>query len=253
MVPRDLSFRGVAEKLLHALTSIDARVLHTLSCLLRHPGALTMAWTRGTRREYVAPFQLFLIANLIFFMLQALTGTNIFSSPLGSHLQQQDWKQLAQVLLTERLQATGRTLTDYAPVFDRAVVLNAKSLIVLMTMPFALVLPLAFFRERRPFMVHLVFSLHLYTFMLLVFCIALVGAKVSAMFGGGGLDSPLVDTVLSVINLVCCALYLYFAMGTVYGARGIVGAAKAAALALAVGGIVLAYRFALFLITLYGT
>jgi hypothetical protein len=235
------------------LTSIDARVLHTLHCLLRHPGELTLAWARGTRREYVAPFQLFLIANLIFFMLQALTGTNIFSSPLGSHLQQQDWKQLAQVLLTERLQATNRTLTDYAPIFDRAVVLNAKSLIVLMTMPFALVLPLAFFRERRPFMVHLVFSLHLYTFMLLVFCIALVGARVSALVGGGGLDSPLVDIVLSAIILTCCALYLYFAMGKVYGARGIAGAAMAATLAIAVGGIVLAYRFVLFLITLYST
>ena len=81
-MPADLTLRGVSEKLLHALTSIDARVLHTVRCLFSHPGELTLAWTRGTRREYVAPFQIFLIANVIFFGLQLVTATNIFSSPL---------------------------------------------------------------------------------------------------------------------------------------------------------------------------
>ena len=67
--PRDLTLRGVAEKALHALTSIDARVARSAAELLRRPGELTLAWTRGVRRPYVAPFQLFLIANVIFFAL----------------------------------------------------------------------------------------------------------------------------------------------------------------------------------------
>jgi hypothetical protein len=144
-------------------------------------------------------------------------------------------------------------LERYAPIFDRAVVLNAKSLILLMTMPFALLLPLAFFRERRPFVTHLAFSLHLYTFLLLVFCVALVAAKLSALLGLGGLDSPRVDLVLSVANLAACAVYIYLAMGPVYGATGALRAAKAAGLALAAGAIVVGYRFVLFLITLYAT
>ena len=135
--------------------------------------------------------------------------------------------------------------------FDRAVVLNAKSLIVLMTMPFALLLPLILFRERRPFMVHMVFSLHLYTFLLLLFCVALLAAKSSALLGFGGLEAPLVDNVLSVVNLAACALYLYVAIGPVYGASGGVRVVQAIVLALAVGAIVLGYRFVLFLITLY--
>ena len=64
--PKDMTLRGLAEKLLHALTSIDARVLRTARCLLGRPGALTDSWTRGVRRPYVAPFQLFLVANVIF-------------------------------------------------------------------------------------------------------------------------------------------------------------------------------------------
>jgi len=251
--PHDLTLRGLTEKLLHALTSIDARVVRTARCLLRYPGELTLAWTGGVRKPYVAPFQLFLIANVIFFALQWLTGANVFSSTLDSHLHHQDWSELARSLLAQRLETTHTQLERYAPVFDRAVVLNAKSLIVLMMMPFALLLPLMFFRERRPFMSHVVFSLHLYTFLLLLFCVALLVAKFSALIGGGGLDSPLVDKVLSVINLAACALYLYAAIGPVYGTSGTMRAVKAIVLALAVGAIVLGYRFVLFLITLYGT
>ena len=253
LAPHDLTLRGLAEKLLHAFTSIDARVMRTARCLLRHPGELTLAWTGGVRKPYVAPFQLFLIANVIFFAVQWSTGANIFSSTLDSHLHHQDWSELARSLLTQRLDAAHTQLERYAPVFDRAAVLNAKSLIVLMTMPFALLLPLVFLRERRPFMSHVVFSLHFYTFLLLLFCVALLAARVSALIGGGGLDSPRVDTALSVINLAACGAYLYVAIGPVYGASGAMRAVQAIVLALAVGAIVLGYRFAVFLITLYGT
>src|SRR5262245_41969909 len=220
LAPRDLTLRGLAEKLLHALTSIDARAARSAWCLLRRPGELTLAWATGVRKPYVAPFQLFLIANVIFFAVQSLTGENIFSSSLESHLHRQDWSELAQSMLARRLEATHVKLETFGPVFDRAVVLNAKSLIILMTVPFALLLPLILFRERRPFMVHMVFSLHLYTFLLLLFCIALLAAKSSALLGFGGLEAPLVDNVLSVANLAACALYLYVAIGPVYGASG---------------------------------
>ena len=253
LAPRDLTLRGVAEKAIHALTSIDARTARSAWKLLRHPGELTVAWTTGVRKAYVAPFQLFLIANVIFFALQSLTGENVFSSSLDSHLHHQDWSDLARSLLTRRLEATHTNLEQYAPAFDRAVVLNAKSLILLMTLPFALLLPLTFLRERRPFMTHVAFSLHLYTFLLLLFCVALLAAKLSALLGFGGLDSPTVDNVLSVANLAACAVYIYLAIGPVYGATGALRTTKAIFLALAVGAIVLGYRFMLFLITLYST
>jgi len=70
-----------------------------------------------------------------------------------------------------------------------------------------------FFRERRPFMFHVVASIHLYTFLLLLFCVAMLAANGSALVGLGGLDSPRVDTILTVFNLAACALYLYFAIG----------------------------------------
>lgn len=253
VTPADLTLRGLAARLLHALTSIDARAARSARVLLRHPGQLTRAWTGGIRKPYVAPFQLFLIANVIFFAVQWATGENVFSSSLESHLHRQDWSAWARSLVFARLEVTHITLAQYEPTFDRAVVLNAKSLILLMALVFALFLPLAFLRERRPFMTHVVFSLHLYTFLLLVFCLALLIARLSGWLGFGGLDTPMVDNVLSVANLAACAAYLRVAMREVYGVSGVRRLATTALLAVAIAAIALGYRFALLLITLYGT
>jgi hypothetical protein len=253
VLPADLTLRGLAGKLAHALTSIDARALRTSWRLLRRPGELTLSWSRGVRRPYVAPFQLFLLANVLFFALQSFTGTNVFSSSLDSHLHHQDWSELARSLVDRHLAATRLSLDAYAPVFDRAVVLNAKSLIVLMTLPFALLLPVVFLRDHRPFMVHVAFALHLYTFLLLLFCVGLVAATASAWAGPGGLDVPAVDTTISLFLFVSGAAYLYAAIAPVYQAAGAMRWVQAALLAVAVAAIVVGYRFVLFLITLYGT
>src|SRR5262245_23329292 len=140
--PRDLTLRGLAEKLLNALTNIDARAARSAWKLLRHPGELTLAWVSGIRKPYVAPFQLFLLANVLFFAIQWATGENVFSSSLDSHLHHQDWSELAESALSQRLEEMHLTVEQYAPTFDRAVVLNAKSFILLMTLPFALLLPI---------------------------------------------------------------------------------------------------------------
>jgi hypothetical protein len=250
---RDLTLRGLGEKVLHAFTSIDARTARTAWRLLRQPGELTLDWTRGVRKPYVAPFQLFLVANVIFFALQWLTAENVFSSSLDSHLNHQDWSPLAKSLVTERLDRTQTAVERYAPIFDHAVVVNAKSLIIVMAFAFACVLPLVFVRERQPFMLHVVFALHLYTFLLLLFSLALVLAWLSSVAGCGGLASAAVDNVLSILNVVACAAYLHVAIRRTYGVTGAQRVLQTVMLVVTVAAIVLGYRFLVFLVTLYTT
>jgi hypothetical protein len=217
------------------------------------PGFLTVAYVQGRRQRYLGPFQLLLVANVLFFAMQSLTSTNIVSSPLDSHLHHQDWQSVAQRLVSQRLETKGTTLDLYAPVFDQANVLHAKSFIIVMALPFALLLPILFYRSRQPFVAHAVFSLHFYSFLLLLFCVLLAVAAINVLLGGAGLNSPGMDATLTLINLAACAAYLYAATGTVYGARGALRVVKALALSLAVTGILLGYRFLLFLFTLYTT
>jgi hypothetical protein len=239
------------EQLLHALTAVDGRLLRTFRRLVNQPGALTLAYVQGQRVPYIGPFQLFIIANVLFVALQTLIGVNIFSSPLDSHLQRQDWSDLAQTLVARHIETSQTSLEQFAPHFDRAVAVYAKWLIILMVLPFALLLPVLFYRERQAFVTHAVFALHLYTVLLLLFCASLLIACVDLAFGGGGLESAYMDNVLSLFNLTGCALYLFFATQKVYGARGASRIGKVLVLSGAVGLIALGYRFALFLLTLY--
>jgi len=250
ILPRELTLRGLGRQFLKSTSSIDGRLFRTLRALLARPGALTVAWVDGPRKPYVGPIQLFLLANVAFVAAQSLTGSNVFSSTLSSHLHQQDWSGLAQRLLAGRLARGPLPLAAYEIEFNRAVAFYAKSLVIVMTIPFAAILQALFMKRRRPFVLQMVFSLHFYSFLLLLYCIAIALSAIDLVRGGAGLESPRLDTLLTLFNLLATTAYLYFAVSRVYGARGIARLAASLALAIAVLAIALAYRFGLLLLTL---
>lgn len=116
---------------------------------------------------------------------------------------------------------------------------------------FAPLLPLILWGNRRPAASHVVFALHLYAFLLIVFCVDLLVVAASLQLGGAGLASHRLDVVLYLSSLSLCGVYLHRAISVVYGARTISGIIQAITLTAAVGAIVLGYRFAVFLITLF--
>ncbi len=253
IAPFDLSVQGIASQLMKVVGGLDSRVVRSLRELLLSPGELTLAYVAGRRKPYVGPFQLFLLANVVFFIVQSLTHTRVFSSSLDSHLHHQDWSALAEQLVAERLSAMHTTLAEFTPLFDRAVVLNAKALIVLMVAPLALMLPLVFPRRGRPLSIHAVFALHFYAFALLLFSVGLGAALIDQWLGGGGLGSAHVDKVVTGVMLVACAVYAYLGAARVYPGHAALRVAQAIVVAVIVGAVILGYRFVIFLITLYTT
>jgi hypothetical protein len=251
--PLELSLRSQATKLLHAATSIDGKLLRTVWRLVRCPGDLTLAYLTGQRKPYIAPFQLFLLANLLFFAVQSMTRTNIFGATLDSHLHIQDWRELAQAMVDRHLARDGTTLEAYAPVFDRAAVVNAKSLVVVMTLPFAGLLYALLLGGRRTILAHAVLALHLYTFLLLLFCIELAITEMVVLAGGPGLDAPVMDNLWSIFALAACAAWILAALRRVFALRGPAWIARGLVLALAAGALVPGYRFFVFLVTLQTT
>jgi hypothetical protein len=249
--PRDLKVDDLATRIFAALSNIDGKLMRSFRALLATPGALTEYYVAGQRRPYLGPLQLFLIANALFFAVQTWAHLAIFSSPLDSHLHNQDWQETARGMTMARLDARHETLAAFAPVFDRAALLNAKALIILMALAFAPFLPLLYPGARRAFGAHVVFALHLYTFILLLLCFSMLLAEADLLLGGGGLTSEPVDMALTAFNLIACAIYLYPATGRFYGSRGLTRFAKVLLLTAAAGGIALGYRFAIFMITLY--
>lgn len=250
--PRDLTLHGFLDQVAASLSNVDTKLLRSFRCLVTRPGALTLAYLEGQRKPYVLPFPLFLLANLVFFATESFTSAHIFSTPLAVHLTDQFWSPVAQSLVAQHLREAGTTLDLYAPLFNQAVLLNAKSLIILMALAFVPLLPVLFYRAHRPFVGHVVFALHLYSFLLLTFCVALIVGEIDVWRGGLGLVAQGIDHTLSVVLLLVCGVYLYIAAGRVYGAHGISGALKAGVMAVAVACILLGYRFVLLPITLWG-
>ena len=80
-----------------------------------------------------------------------------------------------------------------------------------------------------------------------------MAAKVSAGLGLGGLDAPIVDNLLSIVNRMACDAYLCVSIGRVYRPTVPLRLAKTLVLTLLDAAVVTGYRFALFFITLYGT
>ncbi len=244
----ELTLTGLLTQAAQSLSSVDGRLLRSFRALLTRPGVLTAAYLSGSRKPYIGPFQLFLIANAIFFAVQSLSGATVFSTSLQSHLSAQDWSAFAQRLVTARLEASHIALAGYAPVFDHAVAVNAKTLVILMVLPFALLL-LALFGRRQPFVAHLVFALYFYAFLLLCFSALIALAALETYFGGAGLSSASIDKGLFAIMLLAGAVYLRNATTIVYDAKGSARALTVLVLTVAIAAGVLEYRILIFVIT----
>jgi Protein of unknown function (DUF3667) len=250
---RDLTLRGFVAQIFEAFTNVDSKLVRSFHYLIARPGRLTVAFLQGERQPFLRPVPLFLIANVLFFAIEALSGGTLFTTPLDWHLHRQPWSGFAPQLVADRLAALHTTLEQYSPVFDRAVATKARSLIIFMALLFALVPMLVFMRRKRPVVAHAVFSLHLYSFMLLLFSVVTVIPALSALMGGPGFESSALDYTLSVSLLAVCALYLFYAVRAVYDVRGVARVISTLVLMTAVGAIVLGYRFFLFIVTLYTT
>ena len=245
---RALTLRGLAEQLFQSLTSVDSKLIRSVLSLVAKPGALTVAYLEGRRKPYLGPVPLFLMANVLFFAAETLFRSSVFATPLAMHLEKQPWSPLAQTWAANRLAALHTTLDEFAPIFDRALALHARSWIIVMALSFT-PLPLLAYRQRRmPVTAHAVFSLHLYSFLLLLLC---AGTGVEALFGGPTVMPAPVDPFVSITLLAACAAYLYVAVGAVYATRGARRLLEVAVLSVGVAALVLGYRFALFALTLY--
>jgi hypothetical protein len=254
----DLTLAGLVGHAVESLTHVDGRVFRSVRDLVTRPGALTAAYMRGQRRPYFAPFQMFLVTNVLFFVVQSALGFQMLSNDLGSHIGtwkgSQFYSAIARPIAERRLAATGRTIEQYTDVFNHAVRVNAKGLVVAMVPMVGLVL-LAFFpRARYPVTTAIVLALHFLAFFLLLEALvmpllAVPAGRLLSALSVGWLWDPLISAVVFAI----CAVWIYKASRVVYGASARSAALKAAGIAALLVPVVICYRFIVFLVTLFTT
>jgi len=250
----DLTLRHLVREALDAFTQLDGRLGSTLVALLTRPGALTAAWLEGRRRPYLGPAQIFVLANVVFFLVQWATRLDILSVPLRAHLDGQFYSAWAQRAVQARLAAHGLAFEAFAQRFDQLTDLQARTLVIVMAPAFALVCAAILAHRRRPAAAHLTFALHLFAFLMLAISVVFLATALFLLVVGrmGLSPSPhSVDWAVSAIELSLCVAFLWPALRRVYGLRPLPRAAATAALLAVVPVLLFGYRLLLLVLTLH--
>lgn len=251
----DLSVRHFFSHAMGEFFHFDSKIFRTFRLLFLRPGFLTAEYLRGCRKPYLHPFQLFFVANLIYFLLQPFTGWTGLRTTLNIQLHMMSYSRIADKMVSARTAAKGVSLEQFTRSFDHVVDVQARSLVVLMVPLFALVLAGLQWRKHRFFGEHLVFSLHFTAFWLIAVFIGIYGGSsaVITAFAHYGIRFHVAnwDNFLFPFALAALLIYSFAALRTVYGDSILAAIVKAMALAGFFHYALDIYRFILFLTAFY--
>ena len=260
--PEDGSARRFVTAAVAEATSLDSRLLRSFRLLLLRPGELTLQYLRGRRVVHLSPLQVFLLANLVYFFVQPLTGYTGYNTPLRSQVDRQFYSDPLglEEVAAEAAAEAGLTPATYEAVYDVHSQTLARSLIILMVPGYALAVWLLF--RRRNGVAALIFAMHFIAWELLVldslfltfysnfldWLLSLPGQPLQrglrALPRAAGVT---IETLLTEMpTLLPTLAYLIPALRKVYGTGWLSTGVRAIALCFAQLLLVIAYRFVLF-------
>jgi hypothetical protein len=211
----------------HELTGYDGRLARTLRGLVR-PGVLTRDYLEGHRARYLSPVRLYLIVSVLYFLIAAAApvrpGGALVEAPGGLKIGLPDRSGSPSQIMTaeEREQLRSRAhkasgvFRIFSPLFlalaedpdaFRARILTTMPRVFFVLVPVFAAIVSAFYRGRR-FPTHLVFALHLYTFVFVALMLA-EAAKFT--------NSLPVSIIAGVIANIAAVVYALLAFRGVYG------------------------------------
>jgi hypothetical protein len=251
----DLSLQHFFSHALGEMLHYDSKIFRTCRLLFTKPGFLTAEYLRGCRKPYLHPFQVFFIANLVYFLFLPYIGWSGLRTTLGIQTHMMSYSRFASRLVAERIAAKGVTLEQFSHSFDHVVDVQARSLVLVMVLLYAVLIAVLQWRKRQYFGQHLVFSLHFAAFWLTAIMIGIYGAFSLAFrifrHYGTIIRQFQSDDFIFPLSMLVMISYVFVAWRSVY--RDSIGMAllKAAILTAFFHYALDIYRFILFLIALY--
>ena len=249
----DLSVHHFASHALGEFLHFDSRIFRSFRLLFTRPGFLTTEYLRGCRKPWLHPFQIFFVANLIYFFVQPFTGWSGLKAWLYTQTHAMFYSNLATRLAARHMAARVLTEMQLNHAFDHAVDLEARSLVILLVLLFALFFWIIEWRKRRLFGEHVVFTLHLMAFYLLTVYIGIFGGSTLLVrFAGfAGVHLVIPHLLLAILSYTALSVYSFLALRRVYGDSILMAALKTLIFVAASDYLVDIYHFILFLSALY--
>lgn len=233
-----------------AAFNLDSRFWRTFIALLFRPGRLSRDYIAGKRAYWLAPFTIFILVNLVYFLSPALTDFSLpFEDQVPGHLALQaqsdpealspayreyleNWQgqihsPLTAPLVERRVAARdaarraassgnqGYTVADYKQAYE-AINMEASKLLIGLHVPFmALALALLFVRKRLFFAEHFVSALHLFSFAILLQQVLLGPLGLLGRHIGGPWFMTAFQ-ILMPVSLIMLVIYFVIALRRTY-------------------------------------
>ncbi|MVM28521.1 DUF3667 domain-containing protein [Spirosoma sp. HMF4905] len=243
--PHSLTLSHVAEEIVESFTHADHTLLRTLNTLLFKPGYLSVEYVAGRRVRYMKPLGLFLVINLVFFLLVTY---NAFNQPLSSFLNYDNYTAFGtKEAVAHKLKESGQTLAAYQIVFDASMKASSKSYLIVLIPVYALIFSLLMWSAHRTFIEHLVFAAHFLSFVLLYFLVQqfLIVLPFIWLFGQEQWAAR-GDLIWSLLSLILVGLYQAKAFSRFYQVDRRWSVLAALLSTVLFAGVVMAYRLLLF-------
>ncbi len=190
---------------LQELLSLDSKLIRTFKTLLRYPGKLSAEFLDGKRLRYIRPVRLYLILSTIYFLFGSTGVLNLenlfeFAGKINPE-QGASADSLMERIATKTGLSTEHAIAKMNDAFQRNVKLFNISIVLFL----ALFFKFLFRKQQLVYVEHLVVSLHLHSFSLII----------SLITGPLILMTPHpVPIILMSIAPFC--IYFYWALKRVY-------------------------------------
>lgn len=210
----EFSVKHFIAESIESLTHFDGKFWKTLKALFLKPGMLTLNFEAGKRVLYMRPFQLFIVANLLFFII--VRGTNLFASSLSNYYNSSLYSWFGTKDAVSRKATTEEGFIALASLFNERIITQSKSFIFLFIPLLALACWLLFFRKRKPFTLHLVFATHFFAFILLYFLAFVFLIETPVHYLLHATESRVYDAFLGIFSICVFATYQVLAARRFY-------------------------------------
>jgi hypothetical protein len=243
--PGSLTAKHYVEESLEGLFHFDNKFLRSIKTLITRPGQLSVDYAEGRRVRFMRPLPLFLIVNLVVFLL---LFNNPFSIPLQNYITYSPFTNFNTVeLVNEKIAAEKTTHTQYEQRFNDASHSRSKSLLIAFIPAYALLFALLLFNKKKTTVEHLVFATHYVTFILVAMLATfyLLGLPLELATEYFGLHFYFDDFAL-VFYTALFGAYLFFAIRRFYKTRNWQNVFVSALVALNFFTLLFLYRMLLF-------
>lgn len=163
---QDFTLAHIFRETFGAITNFDSRFYKTFKTLFLRPGQLTTNFIEGVRIPYVKPFQVFLIANIIFFLF--LSDLDVFRTPSKWYFTHDNDEFGVMSKVSEIQEERSISFEEVALLYDNLSSGLAKGLIFLLIPFIAIIGWVLNFKSRLPIGQHFIFAIHYFAFVLLI-------------------------------------------------------------------------------------